>query len=78
MSRRCEVNLLPSYFTSLPPHDQQLGGPFVLSHLTPNEMLVFIGLGRLRVSRYVGTVGELYTILTGKPHPKKVSLRVGA
>jgi len=41
-------------------------------------MLVFIGLGRLRVSRYVGTVGDLYTILTGKPHPKKVNLRVGA
>ena len=42
----------------------------VTSYLTPAEMIVFVGLGRLRFGRYVGTVGELYFHLTGRKHPK--------
>lgn len=42
----------------------------ITSYLTLAEMIVFVGLGRLRFGRYVGTVGELYSYLTGRKHPK--------
>ena len=42
----------------------------ITSYLTPAEMTIFAGLGRLRFGRYVGTVGELYFYLTGRKHPK--------
>ena len=42
----------------------------ITSYLTLAEMVVFMGLGRLRFGRYVGTAGELYSHLTGRKHPK--------
>ena len=42
----------------------------IVSYLTLDEMIVFVGLGRLRLGCYVGTVGELYSYLTGRKHPK--------
>ena len=42
----------------------------ITSYLTFAEMVVLVGLGRLRLGRYVGTAGELYFHLTGQKHPK--------
>ena len=42
----------------------------ITSYLTPAEMTIFAGLGRLLFGRYVGTAGELYYYLTGRKHPK--------
>lgn len=42
----------------------------ITSFLTLTETVVFVGLGRLRFGRYVGTAGELYSHLTGRKHPK--------
>lgn len=42
----------------------------ITSYLTPAEMTIFADLGRLRFGHYVGTVGELYSYLTGQKHPK--------
>lgn len=40
------------------------------AHLSPTEHVWLTWYGRLRVSRYVGTAGSLYALLTGRPHPK--------
>ena len=42
----------------------------IASYLNPTEMIILAGLGRLRLGCYVGTVGELYSYLTGRKHPK--------
>lgn len=42
----------------------------IASYLTPAEMIIFASLKRLRFGCYVGTVGGLYSHLTGRKHPK--------
>lgn len=42
----------------------------MIKHLSPTEQIWLAWYGRLRVSGYVGRVDDLYTLLTGRKHPK--------
>jgi len=42
----------------------------VIHHLTATERVWLAWYGRLRISRYVGTAGDLYRAVTGREHPR--------
>src|SRR5690606_11515498 len=46
------------------------GGIPVIHHLTGTERVWLAWYGRLRISRYVGTVGDMYRTVTGREHPR--------
>lgn len=42
----------------------------MIKHLSPTEQIWLAWYGRLRISRYVGTAGDLYRAVTGREHPR--------